>query len=144
MTCDVQALLTEGKCFGAVSPGLRSALLAALWCDAGEAIAGSTVEAVALQSDDGLWYQLRAASGGETIQMGPVTATPGDNAYLVLVDLTDGLKYKFMFVGTGDDVTWQTDGPTLEAETPTTIYAGAIPFTLHSVDSGISYQLNPV
>jgi hypothetical protein len=144
MTCDVQSLLDDARCFHGVNPRLHPALIAALWCSAAEAVAGAVAEHVALQSDDGLWYQLRAASGGDTIQMGPLTPDAGDNAYLVLVDLTDGLKYKFMFVGTGDDVTWQTDGPTLEAETPTTIYAGAVPFTLHTVDSGLTFQLNPV
>lgn len=140
MPCDVQALLTNARCF-AGSSHLQAASLA-LWCAAAEVIADSQVDHVALQSDDGLWYELRVSGG--TLQIGPVTATPGDNAYLVLVDLTDGLKYTFTLFGTGNAVEWEIDGPTLEAETPTTLYAGATPYTLSTVDEGDTIQLTPV
>lgn len=142
MPCDVQALLTNARCFAGGSH-LQAAGVA-LWCSAAEAIAGSQAEHVALQSDDGLWYEIRATSGGETIQIGPVTATPGANAYLVLLDLTDGLKYKFELVGTGDAVEWQIAGLSVEAETPTTVYAGATPYTLSTVDAGLTIELNAV
>lgn len=141
MTCDVQTLLTNGRCF-AGSPYLQAASLA-LWCSAAEVIAGSQADHVALLSDDGEWYQLRVVGG--TLQIGPQTETPGDNEYLVLVDLTDGLKYIFRLVGAGDDVEWEIDEtPTLEAETPTTVYAGATPYTLSTVDEGLTIELNAV
>lgn len=142
MTCDVQALLTDARCLSG-NPKL-GALSLALWCSAAEVIAGATTTPVALLSDDGNWYQLRATSGGETLQIGPVTATPGDNEYLVLVDLTDGLKYTLSLFGTGDAVEWEIDGPTVEAETPTTVYAGATPYTLSTVDEGDTIQLTAV
>lgn len=137
MSCDVQTLLTSGRCLAHLP-----AVGVALWCNAAEAIAGSQADHVAIQSDDGNWYELRVVNG--TLQMGPQTATPGANAYLVLVDLTDGLKYTFSLVGTGDDVTWEIGGPTLEAETPTTLYAGATPYTLSTVDAGSTWELNAV
>jgi hypothetical protein len=143
MTCDVQSLLDDARCFHAAPPRLQGALLAALWCSAAEAVAGAQVDHVALQSDDGLWYQLRASSGGGTLQIGPVTATPGANAYLVLVDLDDGLKYKFELFGTGVNVEWQISGLSVEAETPTTVYSGAVPYTLSTVESGTTIELNP-
>lgn len=141
MTCDVQALLTDGRCLSG-NPKL-GALSLALWCAAAEVVSNSVADHPALLSDDGNWYQLRVAGG--TLQMGPQTETPGDNEYLVLVDLTDGLKYIFRLVGTGESLTWQIDDdPTLEAETPTTLYAGATPYTLSTVDEGSTWQLTPV
>lgn len=137
MSCDIQALLTNGRCLAHLP-----AVGVALWCNAAEAIAGATTTPVALLSDDGNWYQLRVVNG--ELRIGPVTATPGDNDYLVLVDLTDGLKYTFTLYGTGLNVEWEIDGPSVEAETPTTLYAGATPYTLSTVNSGETIELNAV
>lgn len=141
MACDIQALLTNGRCLAGAPAGVSGVL----WCQAGEAISGAVSDHPALLSDDGNWYEIRAVDGGETIQIGPQVAGPDVNEYWVLVDLTDGLKRKFSLVGTGDNVEWEIDpATTLEAETPATVYSGGTPFSVSTVDEGTTIELNPV
>lgn len=150
MTCDVQTLLTNGRCFENLSPGLLNAAIAQLWCGVAEGIANISSNNPALQSiDDSLWYRFNAVEIGtdQAIpNIGQVPVDPGANAYLVITNLDDGLKYKVRLAGVPPNVFWDID-PTAtgEAETPTTIVAGGNDYSLDVVtDGGLTLQLTPI
>ncbi len=145
--CNIQNLMDDARCFAGLNSGFLAAIQIQLWCDTTESLISPNP---ALQSVDDLqWYRF------DILQIGPgmaipniqqVPVAPGVNPYLVLVNLDDGLKYKFQFFGTPPDVFWQIDDtPTLEPETPTTLFAGVNQYALNIVtDGGLTIQLTPV
>lgn len=146
--CNVQDLLTDARCFYNLSAGSLSALTAELWCMASEVISPPTTNP-ALQSDDGLWYQINAiqtAPGDATINIPQVAVPPGAAPYLVILNLDDGLKYKFRLFGSPPSVVWDIEEvPTAEAETATVIDVGGTQYNLNIVtDGGLTVQLTPV
>ncbi len=71
-----------------------------------------------MQSDDGLWYQLSVVS--ETLDINPVPVDPGTQAYRVLTNQTDGLKYKFQLFTESGTVGYEIEAaPTTAKETRT-------------------------
>lgn len=135
MTCDIQSLLNDARCFAALSRDMRESVMLSLWCDIAEGISNLTNENPSLQSlDDGKWYR----TGGITV--GPSDAifwmtqieTAADvNAYFVIADPDTGDKYKVQAWGVPPDVQWQVDTtPTAEAETPTQISVGGVTYNL--------------
>lgn len=146
--CDISALLNDGRCFYGLNPGLIEAVKVALWCRLLAAMSGETTNA-ALQSDNGLWYQINAiqtAPGEATINIPQVSVPPGAAPYLVILNLTDGLKYKFRLFGSPPSVVWDIeDVDTAEAETPTIIDVAGNQYYLNIVtDGGLTVQLTPV
>lgn len=146
--CDVQTLLTDGRCFHGLSPGLLSAANVALWCDVSDIIANALSNNPALQSiDDGLWYRLtpiETSPGRAILNVGQIPVDPGDNAELVLTDLDDGLNYVFQLYGVPPNVFWQIlTTPTGNPATPTTLFAGSDGFILSTVESGSTIDLSP-
>lgn len=143
--CDVQTILTDGRCFHGVNPAILRASVAALWCQVGEGLAGGIVDNIALQSiDDNEWYEFNIAElspGNAVAQPGQVPVAPGDNAYLVLTDVDNGLKYQLEFYGTPPNVFWQINGESVEDETPTTLYVGSRAYNLQIVGGGSTIQL---
>lgn len=139
MQCDPQQLLTDAKCFAATNSFFLQVAQASLWCQIAEAIAsgGTGQTEYTLQADDGLWYEITSlefSPGDASVDFGQLPVAAGSTPYRVIVNLTDGLKYKFRLVNDGGSITGGYDGtgPTAEAETPTII-----------IDvSGRRYQLN--
>lgn len=150
MTCDVQTLLTNGRCFAAINPNLRGAVFLSLWCGVAEGLSNLVSDNPAIQNiDDSLWYKFNATELAPDVAIPNIAqspTTPGANAYLVIVNLTDGLKYKLRLSGTPPAVFWDIDDtPTLEAETPTTIFAGGNDYTLDIItDGGLTVTLTPI
>jgi hypothetical protein len=139
MKCDVQALLHDARCFLLVNPRMLGAVQAVLWCNIAEAIAtgGEGSEVFTLQADNGLWYEIRIfelAPGQAQVDFGQTPVAAGTEPYRVIINLTDGLKYKFKLFEDDGIITGGYDGtgPTLEAETPTIIIS----------TSGRRYQMN--
>lgn len=89
------------------------------------AATGSFPSSVSLQSDDTLWYPLAAYEitfGVATLDPGQTPVAAGTTAYLVLLNTTDGLKYKLKLQTISGVVDYAIDPtPTVEAETPTTL-----------------------
>lgn len=139
MNCDLQTILDDAKCFMAIRGPVLNALAVNLWCSISESIAagGGTVTDPHLKSDDLNWYEVSAldlGGGDGTVSVDQVATTAGPNVYLVLLNIDDGLKYKFRLVGSPPDVFWSIDAaPTLEAETPTILTDGATSFSLKIV-----------
>lgn len=150
MICDVQTLLTDGRCFAALNPNLRGAVFLQLWCQIAEGISNITNDNPAIQNiDDGLWYKFNATELAPDVAIPNISQTPttaGANPYLVIVNLTDGLKYKLRLSGTAPAIFWDIDNtPTLEAETPTIIYAGGNDYDLDIItDGGLTVTLTPI
>jgi hypothetical protein len=128
---------------------------AALWCSIAEAISGGgpTPEtSFRLQSvDDGLWYDIsdfELSAGNAQVDFGQVAQAAGTQPYRVIVNLTDGLKYKFVLFGSAGSITGGYDGtgPTLEAETPTIFIDPSLrEYKLNFVTDGvITFQLDQV
>lgn len=91
----------------------------------------------ALLSDDESWYEVAAADdGGPTVDVPQEAVAPSDPPYLVLPNITDGLRYKFSLKGAPNNVFWDADDePTDEELTPTILTI------LTDPDSGAHYQL---
>lgn len=128
---------------------------ASLWCQIAEAIAGGgpTPEAsFRLQSiDDGLWYDIsdfELSIGNAQVDFGQVAQSAGTVPYRVIVNLTDGLKYKFVLFGSAGSITGGYDGtgPTLEAETETIFLDPSLrTYKLNFITDGIiTFQLDQV
>jgi len=149
-TCDIQSLMDDAACFNSLSPALLRVATAQLWCNVAEGIGNIVSENPAIQNIDDLeWYRFNATElgpGDATPNIGQTPVDPGPNAYLVLLNLTDGLKYKLRLAGVPPAVFWDTDGvATGEAETPTVISAGGNDYDLNFVtDGGLTLRLTPV
>lgn len=126
---------------------LRAAIVT-LWCDVAEAAVA--VDNPLIQSiDDNEWYELQVqqlAPGLASLYMGQVAGVAGPNAYLVILNLDDGLKYKLSAYGVPPNVEFEIDpNPTVEPETSTTVYAGSTPYHLDLVnDPTPTTQLTPI
>jgi hypothetical protein len=149
-TCDVQAILDDARCFYALNPAMLRAVTAQLWCNVAEGLSNLVSDNPAIQNIDDLeWYRFNAtelAPDTAIPNIGQVPVDPGPNAYLVILNLTDGLKYKLRLSGTPPAVFWDIDNtPTLEAETPTTIFAGGNDYSLDIItDGGLTVTLTPI
>lgn len=105
-----------------------------------------------LQADDGLWYEItdiEFLAGDATVDFGQTPVPAGTVPYRVIVNLTDGLKYKFKIVNDGGSITggYDDSGPTLEAETPTVfIDVSAREYQLNFITDGgiITFRLDQV
>lgn len=105
-----------------------------------------------LQSTDGLWYEITSLElgvGDATVDFGQTPVAAGTVPYRVIVNLTDGLKYKFILTTDGANVTGGYDdtGPTAEAETPTVIIdVSAREYQLNFITDGgiITFQLDQI
>lgn len=154
MQCDVQSLLDDAKCFYGLNPFMLRVTQAQLWCSIAEALsAGPTPEeSFLLQSvDDGLWYLItdfELSEGNAQLDFGQIAQPAGTQPYRVIVNLTDGLKYKFVLFTDGGIVTGGYDGtgPTLEAETETILIDPSLrEYKLNFVTDGIiTFQLDQV
>lgn len=150
MQCDVQTLMDDAACFYSLNPAMLRVATAALWCDVAEGISNISSSNPFLQNiDDSLWYQFNGTELSAGVAIPNIGQTPGAagvNPYLVIVNLTDGLKYKVRLSGAPPAVFWDIDGtPTLEAETPTIISAGGNNYDLNVyTDVGLTVGLDPV
>jgi hypothetical protein len=106
---------------------------------------GPAIDNPYLQSDtDSLWYQFNAAElspGVAIVDIGQTAGSAGTNAYLVLTDLDDGLKYKVILTGTPNSVFWAIDGVSIEDETPTIIGVDGSAYDLNTAGNGTTLQL---
>lgn len=150
--CDINELLADGQCYYSLSPQMRDVVRTALYCSMAQALIPIDTGNPALQSvDDGEWYvfNIFEVSAGKAIaQPSQNPTTPGATPYLVILNLTDGLKYKIQFYGAAGGIMWEIDpAATVEAETPTQLAAinGGALYTLDIVnDPGLTIELNPV
>lgn len=139
MSCNVQELLSSGKCFAALSPGLRGAAFLALWCDVAEGLSNISTDNPVLQSiDDSLWYRVNGieiSPGNAVATVNQVATDPGANPHLVLENLTDGLFYEVRLVLTPPLVQLEIDPtPTGDPEIPGTITVGADQYEMKIVN----------
>lgn len=134
MTCDIQTLLTNGRCFAALSPGLRNAAVAQLWCNVIEGLSNLNNTNPSIQSlDDGLWYRTGGVEIGPSdaiFWMTQIQTAPGPNPFLVIADPGTGTKYIIEAWGVPPNVQWQVNGTTADPETPTQITVGATVYNL--------------
>lgn len=154
MECDPQQLLTDARCFYGLSPFMLRVTQAQLMCSIANAISGggpTPEESFLLQSDDGLWYLIsdfELSPGSAQLDFGQTAQPAGTQPYRVIVNLTDGLRYKFKLFTVDGIVTGGYDGtgPTLEAETETIfIDASLREYKLNFItDEIITFQLDQV
>lgn len=152
--CDPQELLTDGRCFYGLNPFMLRVAGVELWCQIANAIAGEgpTPEtSFKLQSDDGNWYLIsdfELSAGSAQVDFGQTPQSAGTQPYRVIVNLTDGLKYKFVLFGSAGSITGGYDGtgPTLEAETETIFLDPSLrTYKLNFITDGIiTFQLDQV
>lgn len=135
MACDVQELLSNARCFAALSPGLRDVALVNLWCNVAEGISNLGNDNPSIQSiDNGLWYRTGGVEIGPSdaiFWMTQVETAAGPNPFLVIADPDTGDKYKVEAFGAPPNVQWQVDpAPVADPETPTQITVGGTVYDL--------------
>ena len=144
-SCDIQSVLDEGKCYVYVPKQMRLALMAQILCQIRNEIAsGGQAEAFfVMQSDDGLWYELSAfeiIGNVATLEVGQTPVSAGTQAYRVITDVSDSLKYKVRLVTLGDGtVDYEVEQtPTGEAATDTIFQSNGGVYRLKLVtDEGV-------
>jgi len=144
-SCDIQTVLDDGKCYTYVPKQVRLVLMAQILCQIRNEIAGGGQAETffVMQSDDGLWYELSAfeiIGNVATLEVGQSPVSSGTQAYRVITDVDDGLKYKVKLVTLGDGtVDYQIDQtPTAEAETVTIFQSNGGVYQLKlTTDSGV-------
>lgn len=155
MQCDLQTLLDDAKCFYGLNPWMLKTVQTQLWCSIAEAIAGggpAPESSFRLQSvDSGDWFDIsdfELSVGNAQVDFGQVAQVAGTVPYRVIVNLTDGLKYKFVLFGSAGSITGGYDGtgPTLEAETETIFLDPSLrTYKLNFITDGIiTFQLDQV
>lgn len=100
-----------------------------------------------MQSDDGFWYQLsivESVPGTATLDINPISVDAGTQAFRVLTNSSDGLKYKFQLFTEAGTVDWDVDDEPVTARLTPTIFriSGRLYELSLKTDGGITWQLN--